>query len=113
MIYEIVVLLRVTSKKWRLEWCYGSPHPRTTMDVTERHQFRGPIRGSVLDLVEVLVWTVDWLFFDLLEHPCLPFFLPQSSIPTLALGLCSHMDTIRVDHIPNVGILGVFGLGLL
>jgi hypothetical protein len=39
--------------------CYGSPQPRTTMDVTERHQLRGPIRESVLDLAEALVWTVD------------------------------------------------------
>jgi hypothetical protein len=53
--------------------CYGSPHPRTTMDVTERHQLRGPIRESVLDLAEALVWTVDWLFFVPLEHPCVPY----------------------------------------
>jgi hypothetical protein len=83
------------------------------MDVTERLQLRGPIRESVLDLAEALVWTVDWLFFVLLEHPCVPFFLPQSSIPTLALGLHGHMDTIRVSHIPNLAILGIFGLGLL
>jgi hypothetical protein len=49
--------------------CYGSPHPRTTMGVTERHQLRGPIQESVLDLAEALVWTVDWLFLFFWSTP--------------------------------------------
>jgi hypothetical protein len=61
------------------------------MDVPERQQLRGPVRESILDLVEALVSTVDWLFFDVLEHPRHPFFLPQTTIPTLALRLCGHM----------------------
>jgi hypothetical protein len=99
-------------KRSHMSGCHGSPHPTTAMDVTERHQFCRPIQERVLDLVEALVWTVDWLFLSF-GAPLCPIFLPQFSIPTLALGLHAHMDTIQMDHIPNVGIIGVFWLGLV
>jgi hypothetical protein len=56
----------------------------------ERHQHCGHIQKCVFDLVEAWVLTVDCFFFDILEHRS--FFLPQSSIPALALGLHAHMD---------------------
>jgi hypothetical protein len=83
------------------------------MDVPERQQLCGPVQERVLDLVEALVSTVDWLFFDVLEHTPHPFFLPQSAISTLALRLCGHMDGFQVHHLPNLGILCVIWLGLV
>jgi hypothetical protein len=80
------------------------------MDVMESDILLEPTRERVFDVKEALVMSVDWPFFNFTDLPQHPFFLPQTAIILLALSLCSHMGSFRVDHAPNQGIIGIFGL---
>jgi hypothetical protein len=59
----------------------------TTPDVSQLVQLGSFVRVNIFDVIVALVPPLTGFFYDVLDGPVHPFFLPQIAIPTPHLSL--------------------------